>query len=168
MSNSCGCEKSLAALVAGVALGYVLFRNLKRLCPASQCCQSKKASFQGLLDQAVKSLGDNVIPPTVAKELIKQPSTLLLDVQDGPCESIGGALNISLGTLPFAADASFADGKFKNARLADNKNQTIVVTCGLGGQALIAGKLLKDYGFTNVKVIAGGNKGYADAGCPMK
>ena len=63
------------------------------------------------------------------------------------------ALNISLGTLLFAADASFLDGIFKNAKLADNKNQQIVITCGLGGQALLAGKLLKDYGFTNVKVL---------------
>ena len=37
-----------------------------------------QVNFQTLLDQAVQSLGDSVIPATVAKELLKQPSTLLL------------------------------------------------------------------------------------------
>ena len=58
-------------------------------------------------------------------------------------------------------------GAFKETRLADNKQQVIVITCGLGGQALLAGKLLKDYGYTNVNVVEGGNKGYKDAGCPL-
>lgn len=49
------------------------------------------------------------------------------------------------------------------------QHDPILVSCGLGGQALIGGALLVDYGFTNVKVVDGGNNAWVGAGeavCP--
>merc|ERR1711881_219172 len=89
---------------------------------------------------------------------------LILDVQDGPLrKEIPGTVNQSLGTLPFAADAAFAEGQFKTSRIADNKDQTIIVTCGLGGQAKLAAAILTGYGFKNVYAMDGGCQAWADA-----
>ena len=80
---------------------------------------------------------------------------LLLDVQDPGSESIPGAYNASLGTLFFKADATMEE--FKDPKIADlPKDNPILVTCALGGQAKIGAKILVEYGFTNVKVIEGG------------
>ena len=65
-----------------------------------------------------------------------------------------GAVNISLGTLYYKADADVPDD-FKDERIQD-RNKKVVVTCGLGLCAAIGGKLLKDMGFKDVKLLEGG------------
>ena len=52
--------------------------------------------------------------------------------------------------------------------LTDNKaSKKFIVTCALGGQAMLGAKLLIDYGYPNVFVISNGDKGWEDAGCPL-
>ena len=67
---------------------------------------------------------------------------------------VKGAVNISLGTLYYKADADVPDD-FKDERIQD-RNKKVVVTCGLGLCAAIGGKLLKDMGFKDVKLLEGG------------
>merc|ERR1719321_988450 len=84
-----------------------------------------------------------------------------------------------LAELFFRADQEFTIGedvkkegkvvvpkgtKFIHDKLAGSKAKPILVSCGLGGQALIAGKLLTDYGYTSVKVVDGGNIAWANSG----
>ena len=75
---------------------------------------------------------------------------------------VKGAVNISLGTLYYKADADVPDD-FKDERIQD-RNKKVVVTCGLGLCAAIGGKLLKDMGFKDVKLLEGGVTKYQEDG----
>ena len=106
-----------------------------------------------------------VLPPKEAKEFLEanKDTVLLLDVQDPGSDSVPGSYNASLGTLPFKADAGMTD--FKDPKIADlPKDTPIIVTCALGGQALLGAKILVDYGFKNVKVMEGGCVAFKKAG----
>ena len=77
---------------------------------------------------------------------------------------IPGAVNVSLGTLPIRADQELPEA-MRNADLQD-RDRPIITTCGGGGQASLAAKVLKDMGFTNVSILEGGTNGWKDAGLP--
>ena len=79
---------------------------------------------------------------------------------------IKGAVNISLGTLYYKADADVPDD-FKDERIQD-RNKKVVVTCGLGLCAAIGGKLLKDMGFKDVKLLEGGVTKYQEDGYKLE
>ena len=76
------------------------------------------------------------------------------------------AVNISLGTLYYKADADVPDD-FKDERIQD-RNKKVVVTCGLGLCAAIGGKLLKDMGFKDVKLLEGGVTKYQEDGYKLE
>lgn len=95
--------------------------------------------------------------PSAAKAFLEanKSKIIYLDVQDPGSDSVPGTYNASLGTLPFKADASLTE--FKDPKISDRpKDDPILVTCALGGQAKLGAKLLVDYGFKNVKVVEGG------------
>ena len=126
--------------------------------------QSKKASgFIAKVVEAEAAIGtENIISPEAAKDLMDYPNVLLLDVQDPGSDVIKGCYSASLGTLVFKASTDLE--AFKDPAIADRpKDGLVIVTCGLGGQAKLGAKLLIDYGFTNVKVIDGGNAAYNKA-----
>jgi rhodanese-related sulfurtransferase len=52
---------------------------------------------------------------------------------------------------------------FREARLAD-RNRSVLVTCGAGGQAALGAYLLKQMGFTDVAYIEGGTTAWKNAG----
>ncbi len=79
---------------------------------------------------------------------------------------VKGAVNISLGTLYYKADADVPDD-FKDERIQD-RNKKVVVTCGLGLCAAIGGKLLKDMGFKDVKLLEGGVTKYQEDGYELE
>merc|ERR1719174_1275940 len=118
--------------------------------------------------------------PDSAKRYIASFAPTIIDVRDSGDVSNGikGAINIPLSNLVFAADQDFslpADVKVKgetkipkthsflHKELAGSKQKPILVSCGLGGQAIIGAGILADYGFTNVKVVDGGNIGWLNA-----
>ena len=100
------------------------------------------------------------------KEIDADDNGLIIDVRDaGDLDGTGiipGSINISLGTLFYKADQTMPNG-IKDERLAD-KNQKILVTCALGGQASIAAGILNEYGYDNVSIIDGGIVGWKEAG----
>lgn len=121
--------------------------------------------FLAKIAEATNAVGAaNILAPPAAKAFVDEnPGTLLLDVQDPGSESIPGAHSASLGTLPFKASTDLAD--FTDPVITGRaKDAPIVITCALGGQALLAGKLLRDYGYTSVKVIDGGCTAWKKAG----
>ena len=70
--------------------------------------------------------------------------------------------------MPPTIKEAIPAGGLCHPKLKD-KSAPILVSCGLGGQALIGAALLCDYGFTNVKVVEGGNNAWVAAGeatCP--
>lgn len=92
--------------------------------------------------------------------------TVFVDVRDSSdivsSGTIAGALRIPRGFIEFAADA---DMPYHNAAM--QKDAKIALVCGLGGQAALAGKTLKDMGYTNV-VNVGGIGDWKEAGGPME
>lgn len=92
--------------------------------------------------------------------------TLFVDVRDSAAiaesGTIQGATRIPRGFLEFAADPEM---KFHNPVM--QKDAEICLVCGAGGQAALAGKTLKEMGYTNVTNI-GGIGEWKDAGGPME
>ena len=111
--------------------------------------------------------GTAMVSPQEAQERMRaEPNTLVVDVRDAQDLSgtgiIPGALNVSLGTLPLRADQELPED-VRNAELQD-RERPIITTCGAGGQASLAAKVLKDMGFKNVSILEGGTSGWKQAG----
>ena len=109
-----------------------------------------------------------VSPQDAQRRMQEEPNTLMIDVRDAQDLAgtgiIPGALNVSLGTLPLRADQELPEN-FRNAELQD-RDRPIITTCGGGGQASLAAKVLKDMGFKNVSILEGGTNGWKQAGLP--
>ncbi|CAE8677540.1 unnamed protein product [Polarella glacialis] len=116
------------------------------------------SGFVEALAAAEAKIGkENMLEPKAAKAFLEanKSTVLFLDVQDPGSESVPGTYSASLGTLHFKADTAMPD--FKDPKIADlPKDNPILVTCALGGQAKLGAKLLIEYGFTNVKIVEGG------------
>ncbi len=102
------------------------------------------------------------IAPAEAVAMAAQPGVLLLDVRDGTeVQASGraqGAMHVSRGLLEFRADTT---APTHDAALASAK--TIIVYCASGGRSAMAGKLLKDMGYADVRNL-GGFKDWVEAG----
>tara|TARA_B100001113_G_C20594313_1_gene398832 strand:+ start:130 stop:522 length:393 start_codon:yes stop_codon:yes gene_type:complete len=107
---------------------------------------------------------------TLNKMIEEKEDMVILDVNDKEdVEQRGmveGAVNISLGTLYYKADANVPDD-FKDQRIQD-RNKKVVVTCGLGLCAAIGGKVLKDMGFKDVVLLEGGVSKWQEDGYELK
>jgi rhodanese-related sulfurtransferase len=102
------------------------------------------------------------ITPAQAREMIAQGNALVVDVREtAEVENSGkaaGAVHVSRGLLEFRADP---DSPSHDKNFAKDKN--VILYCGSGGRAVLAGKLLKDMGYERVYNL-GGFKDWADAG----
>jgi rhodanese-related sulfurtransferase len=102
------------------------------------------------------------ITPAQARELIANGNALVVDVRDGAelaaSGKIAGAVHVSRGLLEFRADPDLPshDKNFV-------KDKPVILYCGSGGRAALAGKMLKDLGYAQVYNL-GGFKDWADAG----
>ncbi len=92
--------------------------------------------------------------------------SVFVDVRDSgliaETGTIAGAVRVTRGMMEFAADPSTP---FHEASL--QKDADIVLVCGAGGQAALAGKTLKDMGYANVSNV-GGFGDWKDAGGPTE
>ena len=102
------------------------------------------------------------ITPSEARQMIARGNTLMVDVRDGSeVEKSGkaaGAVHVSRGMLEFRADPE-SPAHDKNF----TKDKTVILYCGSGGRAALAGKLLKDMGYGDV-YNAGSFKEWAESG----
>jgi rhodanese-related sulfurtransferase len=102
------------------------------------------------------------ITPAQAREMIAGGDTLIVDVRDGTevekSGKIAGAVHVSRGMLEFRADPELPSHDKNFA-----KGKTVILYCGSGGRAALAGKLLKDLGYERVFNL-GGFKDWADSG----
>ncbi|MEO8317990.1 MAG: rhodanese-like domain-containing protein [Bradyrhizobium sp.] len=102
------------------------------------------------------------ISPQEAKELFGRPDVLFLDVREtnaiAASGKVSGALSVPRGLIEFRADPSSA---MHDAKL--NRAKTVIVYCGAGERAALAGKTLKEMDFSDVRNM-GGFKGWVDAG----
>jgi rhodanese-related sulfurtransferase len=112
-----------------------------------------------------------VLSPKDAQQKMQSDSNaVLVDVREpsdlNPLGIIPGALNVPLGVLPLRADQELPE-RLREAKL-QNRDAQVITTCGGGGQAALAAKLLKDMGFNKVAMIDGGTTGWKDAGLPVQ
>jgi rhodanese-related sulfurtransferase len=102
------------------------------------------------------------ITPAQAKEMMAKGNALVVDVRDAPevqaSGKVAGAVHVSRGMLEFRADPDLPshDPNF-------SKNKNVILYCGSGGRAALAGKMLKDLGYDRVFNL-GGFKDWADSG----
>jgi len=105
------------------------------------------------------------ITPVQAAELIGNGNALVVDVRDAPeiaaSGKVAGALHVSRGMLEFRADP---DSPAHDKNFA--KDKTVILYCGSGGRAALAGKLLKDLGYDQV-YNAGAFKDWAESGAAV-
>ena len=97
-----------------------------------------------------------------ARDMIAKGDALVVDVRDAPevaqSGKVAGAVHVSRGMLEFRADPQLPSHDKNFA-----KDKTVILYCGSGGRAALAGKLLKDLGYERVYNL-GGFKDWADAG----
>lgn len=112
----------------------------------------------------------NAVVPKISTEegIAKHAAgkSVFVDVRDSgsiaESGTIAGAARVARGMIEFMAD----DGHALHHE-ALKKNAEIVLVCGAGGQAALAGKTLKDMGFENVSNV-GGFAAWKDAGGPTE
>ncbi|MGB6536319.1 MAG: rhodanese-like domain-containing protein [Xanthobacteraceae bacterium] len=96
-----------------------------------------------------------------AQEMVAN-GALLVDLRDsaelGQTGKAVGALHVPRGSLEFKADPSLPSAD-KNFSL----DRPVILHCGGGGRAALAGQLLKDLGYQEVYNL-GGLKDWIDAG----
>jgi rhodanese-related sulfurtransferase len=103
------------------------------------------------LKQLMEAAGAAVpkITPAEARAMIAKGNTLVIDVRDAPelekSGKIAGAVHHSRGMLEFRADP---ESPYHDKNFAKDKN--IIVYCASGGRSALAGKTLKDMGYTQV------------------
>ena len=126
-------------------------------------------NFSDLVKNSQQGI-DLLSPAEASAALDSDPNTLILDVRDERDLNLTGIIkgteNVSMGTLYFKADHGMP-AEYQAPCLAD-KDRPIITTCTLGLVASVAAKTLKDYGFTNVKILEGGNVAWKEAGLPLE
>jgi len=160
-----------AAAAGAAAVGFLAGKKVGSKGPKSFAARVGDAKAKGV----------QVLSPDVAKAYIATKKPLIIDVRDTSdisADAIKGAISIPLSNLVFAACQDFAlpgdvsvkgevkipkGTKFTHPKLSGSKDQPILVSCGLGGQALIGAGILADYGFTQVSAVDGGNMAWMNA-----
>ena len=95
-----------------------------------------------------------------------QSGVVFVDVRDSAAiqesGTIAGALRIPRGFIEFAADQAT---QFHNPQM--DKDAEIILVCGAGGQAALAGRTLVEMGFKYVSNV-GGFGSWKDEGGPVE
>lgn len=107
------------------------------------------------------------IDVAAAKQLVGDPEVIFLDVREPPelgqTGRIPGALHIPRGLLEFQADPG---SPAFNQQLDQSKK--IVINCASGGRSALAGKTLREMGYTNVHNLTGGMTAWLQGGGPVE
>ncbi|HTI41440.1 MAG TPA: rhodanese-like domain-containing protein [Vicinamibacterales bacterium] len=122
------------------------------------------ASVQELLAAANAAVPK--LKPEEVREMTSRSDVVFIDVRDTPeiqqTGKIRGAIHIPRGMIEFRADQATT---YHNPAL--QKDRTIVLYCASGGRSALAGKTLRDMGYTSV-YNAGGIKELTEAGLPTE
>jgi len=102
------------------------------------------------------------ITPPQAREMMAKGNALVIDVRDAPevekSGKVRGAVHVSRGMLEFRADPEtpYHDKNF-------TKDKVLILYCASGGRSALAGKVLKDMGYSQVYNL-GAFKDWAESG----
>ena len=102
------------------------------------------------------------ITPPQAREMMAKGNALVIDVRDAPevekSGKVRGAVHVSRGMLEFRADTEtpYHDKNF-------TKDKVLILYCASGGRSALAGKVLKEMGYSQVYNL-GAFKDWAESG----
>ena len=106
------------------------------------------------------------VTPAEAADLVEKAGALIVDVRDGTevaaSGKVKGAVAVARGSLE-----SRADPESPNHNPAFRKDHPVILYCAGGGRAALAGKTLRDLGFSDVRNL-GGFKDWVAAGGPVE
>jgi len=130
---------------------------------------AKFKTFNLMVTEALAEV-PTISPVEADQAMRSNPNALVIDVRDAADIAgtglIPGAVNISLGTLTYKADNQVPP-EWRDSQL-ENRARQIITTCESGEMAALGGKLLKDMGFTNVRILEGGTVAWKAAGYPTQ
>ena len=159
----------LLAFVLIFIAGGIIFITLGRAASLITFSSRQEAVMPKTFDQMVTEALNEV--PAISPEEAYQktqtdPNTLVVDVRV-PADIvvtgiIPGAVNVTLGTLTYKADHEVPT-EWRDPNFQDY-SRPIITTCETGEMAALAGKLLKDMGYTKVRILKGGTVAWRDAG----
>ena len=122
------------------------------------------ASVKSLVEEANAVV--ERVSPAEAMQLIEESDAVVVDVRDlvevEKTGKVPRALTISRGLLEFKADPESASHEPEL-----RPDRPVILYCGGGSRAALAGKTLKDFGYEEVYNL-GGFKDWAEAGLPVE
>lgn len=105
------------------------------------------------------------VPPAGGAEELASDAAVLLDVREGEewrHEHIAGSVSAPRGLVEF-----FADPTSPRHIAALDPSRRVVMVCASGARAALAASTLRDMGYQDVAILAGGLKAWAEAGLPV-
>lgn len=126
-------------------------------------------TFNQMVDEAMAEVP--VINADEAhRQIEERPNTLVIDPRDASDVAatgvVAGAMNISYGALTYQADNELPE-EWRNPEFQD-RSRPIITACEMGMLGALAGKLLRDMGFTDVAILEGGLEAWKEAGFPTQ
>src|SRR6266404_6066830 len=115
-------------------------------------------TYQQIMDEA-KRVVPEVSPEDVKTKLDRGEHPVVLDVREREEFRQGylpGAVSLPRGFLEMRVEEAVPD-----------KNSPIVAYCGGGTRSLLAGRILKELGYTNVVSMRGGFSAWKNQGLPI-
>jgi len=169
MSRSQNILILLVVFLAGGVIAFGIGWSAKLLSFPGRAETTLPKTFDLAVTEALAEVP--TISPVEADQVMRSnPNALVIDVRDAADIAgtgiIPGAVNISLGTLTYKADNQ-VPLEWRDAQL-ENRARQIITTCESGEMAALAGKLLKDMGFKNVRILKGGTVAWKAAGYPIR
>ena len=159
----------LVVLLAGCVVVFGIGWSAELLCISSRTETTLPKTFNLAVTEALAEV-PTISPVEADQAMRSNPNALVIDVRDAADIAgtglIPGAVNISLGTLTYKADNQVPP-EWRDSQL-ENRARQIITTCESGEMAALGGKLLKDMGFTNVRILEGGTVAWKAAGYPTQ
>lgn len=111
-----------------------------------------------------------VVPAVTAADaakLVAQNGALIVDVRDGTEVAASGKARGAVA-VPRGSLESRADPESPNHNSAFSKDRTVILYCAGGGRAALAGKTLKEMGYSDVRNLGGFKDWVAGGGAVEK
>lgn len=112
----------------------------------------------GLVVHETRKQGQSVNPAQVVK-FVNQSDAIIVDVRD--------TKEFRQGHITGAQNIPFAELKDRIPELEQQKQQPVILVCGVGHYAGAAGKLLGQAGFKQVLRLSGGVGAWSAQGLPL-
>ncbi len=123
-------------------------------------------SYKALVAQALETVPE-VFPWDLEEELQGENPPILLDIREADefqRAHIAGALHVPRGILEGACNWNYGETE---PVLAAGRERDIVVICRSGNRSALAAKTMQDMGFTRVRSLKTGIRGWNDADQPL-